>query len=262
MRMQIICVFIACILYSVIFVLINGLSDLGISPAYSQCMGDENSFPNFKFLSLVVILPVIILVFVTFWLEYKTAKLTDEFKKSAEYQQLMNEKNFSLLIIMGEETSLRSTVVNFGVLVSYVITFVMFSLQMESQLDRLLLPPAITWLLKEPLILLWASKVSNANLNSIQEESIKEQKSNQGKNVIRTNDYIDFLANNPFLDPVPFGVPNDVLALQKSQITRPPQQSGKMETLRIEARERFELSVKRFEDSRKHADETVHGVTI
>ena len=82
------------------------------------------------------------------------------------------------------------------------------------------------------------------------------------KNVIRTNDYIDFLANNPFLDPVPFGVPNDVLALQKSQITRPPQQSGKMETLRIEARERFELSVKRFEDSRKHADETVHGVTI
>ena len=251
--MQIICVFIACIVYSIIFVLINGLSDLGISPAYSHCMGDDNFSPNTKFLILLVILPMITLVFATFWLEYKTAKLIYEFKKSAKYQQLMNERNFSLLIIIGEETSLRSTVVNFGVLVMYVISFLMFSLPMESQLERLLLPPAITWLLKEPLILLWASKVSKANLKSIQEESLKRQKSKHGRNVTRTNGYLDLLANNPFLEPVPFADPNDVLILQKSRITRPQQQSVRMETQRIEAKARFDLSVKRFEDSRKHA---------
>ena len=83
--MQIICVFIACIVYSIIFVLINGLSDLGISPAYSHCMGDDNFSPNTEFLILLVILPVITLVFATFWLEYKTAKLIYECKKSAKY---------------------------------------------------------------------------------------------------------------------------------------------------------------------------------
>ena len=247
-RKQIIFICIACFLYSFICILINSLSELGISPAYSHCMGDENFAANKKILIALVLLPAIVLMLTTLRIECKTFKLVGSFKKGPNYQKLMKEKNFSLLILIGEETSLRSTVVNIGVLISYIITFLIFSLSTESQptqLERLLMPPAVTWLVKEPLILFWASYVSKTNLTSIQEGSksinnlLTEQK---GRNIIRTDRYLDLLAKNPFLEPVPFAKPKSPILEQVDEI----------EMGRIEARQRFDLSVKRFEDSKKY----------
>ena len=265
-RRHIIFIFIACFLYSFICILINSLSELGISPAYSHCMGDENFAANKKILIGLVLLPAIVLMLTTLRIECKTFKLVRSFKKGPNYQKLMKEKNFSLLIIIGEETSFRSTVVNIGVLIFYIITFLIFSLSTESQptqLERLLMPPAVTWLVKEPLILFWASYVSKTNLTSIQEgsksinnsqgagaegavadcESINNQLTEQkGRYIIRTDRYLDLLAKNPFLEPVPFASP-------KSPIL---EEVDKIEMGRIEARKRFDLSVKRFEDSKKY----------
>ena len=234
-------------------------------------MGDENFAPNKKILIFLVILPVIVLVLSTLRIEYKTAKMIKKFKKSSKYQELMKEKNFSLLIIIGEETSLRSTVVNIGVLISYIIVFVMFSLSMESQptqLERLMVPPAVTWLLKEPLILFWASYVSKTNLTSIQEDSKKDVKDRRSRrslrHVIRTDRYLDLLANNPFLEPVPIGRPKSPIS-QQDDDARPKspmsQQVDEMERERIEARRRFDLSVKRFEDAKKHVHKKVEEKT-
>ena len=234
-------------------------------------MGDENFAPNKKILIFLVILPVIVLVLSTLRIEYKTAKMIKKFKKSSKYQELMKEKNFSLLIIIGEETSLRSTVVNIGVLISYIIVFVMFSLPMASQttqLERLMLPPAVTWLLKEPLILFWASYVSKTNLSSIQEDSKKDVKDRRSRrslrHVIRTDRYLDLLANNPFLEPVPIGRPKSPISQQVDD-PRPKspmsQQVDEMERERIEARKRFDLSVKRFEDAKKHVHKKVEEKT-
>ena len=273
-RKQIIFIFIACFLYSFICILINSLSELGISPAYSHCMGDENFAPNKKILIFLVILPVIVLVLSTLRIEYKTAKMIKKFKKSSKYQELMKEKNFSLLIIIGEETSLRSTVVNIGVLISYIIVFVMFSLSMKSQptqLERLMVPPVVTWLLKEPLILFWASYVSKTNLTSIQKDSKKDVKDRRSRrslrHVIRTDRYLDLLANNPFLEPVPIGRPKSPISPISQQVddARPKspmsQQVEEMERERIEARRRFDLSVKRFEDAKKHVHKKVEETT-
>ena len=68
----------------------------------------------------IIILPIVLLLCITFWFDYQTKQLIISFQESPNYSELRAEKNIPLMVIMGEESTHRATVVNFGIMTMYV----------------------------------------------------------------------------------------------------------------------------------------------
>ena len=192
------------ILYSLIIVVANVFVAQGFLPAYQYCMG--NSSTDSKVIIYTILLPMISTLFITFWYDWRTKQLTNSFQESPEYSNLRESKDISLLITMGEESTLRATVVNICILVVYMVLLGMVSFTL-AEVEKLLLPAAILWLLKEPLTLLWVSTVSKANFKHIEQEHLaavykKSIDEHHELQVISNNFYEDQLAYNINFEPV------------------------------------------------------------
>ena len=195
------------ILYSLAIVVANGLSAQGFLPAYQYCMGI--SITDSKGPIYVVILPMILMFLITFWYDWRTKKLIRSFQDSPEYSDLRENKDISLLITMGEESTHRATVVSICIVVVYMILLGMlsFSSVSFSLVEKLLIPASILLLLKDPLTVLWVSTYSRSNFKRIEEEHLavvykKSTEEHHELQVMSNNFYEDQLAHNINFEPV------------------------------------------------------------
>ena len=195
------------ILYSLAVVVSNGLSAQGFLPAYQYCMG--NSITNSKGPIYIIILPMILMFLITFWYDWRTKQLIRSFQDSPEYSDLRENKDISLLITMGEESTHRATVVSICIVVVYMILLGMlsFSSVSFSLVEKLLIPASILLLLKDPLTVFWVSTYSRSNFKRIEKEHLavvykKSIEEHHELQVMGNNFYEDQLAHNINFEPV------------------------------------------------------------
>ena len=195
------------ILYSLAIAVANGLSAQGFLPAYQYCMG--NSITDSKGPIYVVILPMILMFSITFWYDWRTKQLIKSFQDSPEYNDLRENKDISLLITMGEESTHRATVVSICIVVVYMILLGMLSFSSVSfaLVEKLLIPASILLILKDPLTVFWVSTYSRSNFKRIEKEhlAVVYKKSNEEHHelqVMGNNFYEDQLAHNINFEPV------------------------------------------------------------
>ena len=195
------------ILYSLAIVVANGLVPQGFLPAYLMCMGRSST--DYKAIVYIfIILPVILMVLITFWYDWRTKQLINSFRESPEYSDLRECKDISLLVTMGEESTHRATIVNICIVIVSMVFMLSFSSAISlSQVEKILFPAAILLLLKEPLIVTWVSTVSNANFKRIEKEHLavvykKSTEEHHEIQVVGNNFYEDQLAHNINFEPV------------------------------------------------------------
>ena len=92
-KKRIFMVLVASIGYSVFIVTLNGVADNEFLPAVLYCMGIPIPPDYSKTIIYLGFLPMVILIMMTFWFDFRTKRLTSKFKVAPEYNELRKEMN-------------------------------------------------------------------------------------------------------------------------------------------------------------------------